>query len=809
MKALIAILIFLSFQARSQNLQLPSYQISGIVADSASRKALDYITVSLKENKDQPAVKAALTKVDGSFQFSGLKQGKYILTAVSIGYRSKSLTINLDTKPVTDLGTILLTSSSDRLKEVAVTADKPLLKQEVDRLTYDLQADPESKVHNVLEMMRKVPLISLDGEDNIKLKGNDNYKILVNGKPSSMMERNAKDILRSMPASSIEKIEVITTPPAKYDAEGLAGIINIITHKKIGEGYNGSVNINERFPVGGPGIGGSFTVKTGKLGISINGGASDYKSPSTDNSNNRTTFGTVPTSLLQSGGLDQDSRSGYFNSELSYELDSLNLISAQFNINGNDFDGTRYHTSVLNRNNSIFQGYELTDDKHGRGTGLDAALNYQLGFKADKNRLLTFSYRFFEYANDQYNDLSVLNPVNYDADDYQQDNSGSSAEQTFQVDYVHPVKKLSIEAGVKGILRANKSDFAYRTFNADPGQYIVDPNRSNRFNNTQNVFGIYNTYQYNLSQWGFKAGVRVEQTVIDADFISAASQVEQNYFNIVPSLSINRKFKDRSSLNFGYTTRMNRPGIHRLNPFVDRSNPNFQTSGNPNIRPTTGTMVQLGYSRFKKISLNTGLGFMFINDLVMPMSTFDPATNITHTTYGNTGKARLLAFNFNINHPVTPRLNYSIDGEFNYGWVEGTVNGKQVSNQGLMPDLSASASYRLEKGWRLNTSLDYHGRNLNLQGGSNDYVSSTFSFSKSMLDEKLTFSAAVNNPFTKFRTAISHTQGLDFMQESFSQTYLRTFNTSLNYRFGALKDKIKKNKRGIRNDDVSQGGGGL
>ncbi|NEU07397.1 TonB-dependent receptor [Flavihumibacter sp. R14] len=807
MRALITILIFLSFHAKSQT--LPSYRISGIVADSVSRKPLDYVTINLKISKDQPAVNASLTKSDGSFTFQNLKPGKYLISIASVGYKPKLIPTDLTgDKPQSDLQTIFLNPSSAELKEVVVMADRPLLKQEVDRLTYDLQADPESKVNSVLDMMKKVPLLSLDAEENIRLKGNDNFKILINGKPSSMMERNAKDILRSMPASSIEKIEVITTPPAKYDAEGLAGIINIITNKKIANGYNGSVNLSERFPVGGPGIGGSYTLKAGKFGLSVNGGASIHNSPLTESSNSRRTFGDAPTSLQQIGGLEQDSRSGYFNSEISYELDSLNLISTQLNINGNDFNGIRSQLSVLNGDNSVLQGYDLTDDKNGQGTGLDLALNYQLGFKADKNRLLTVSYRFFEYANNQYNDLAVINPVNYNPSDYQQDNKGSSAEQTFQVDYVHPIKKLNIEAGVKGIFRTNNSDFEYRSLSETDG-FITDPTRSNKFNNTQNVIGIYNTYQYNLSKWGFKAGVRVEQTVINADFISAASIVEQNYFNVIPSVSVNRKFKDKSSLNFGYTTRMNRPGIYRLNPFVDRSNPNFETAGNPNIRPTTGTMLQLGYSRLKKVSVNTGLGFMFINDLVMPISTFDHTTNITRTTFGNTGKARLMSLNFNVNHPINPRFNYSLNGQLNYGWIEGTVSGSLVRNKGLMPNLSASGSYRLEKGWRLNSSANLQGRNLNLQGGSNSFVSSSFSFSKNMLGEKLTFSAAVNNPFTKYRTAINHTTGLDFMQESYSETYLRSFNTSLNYRFGALKDNIKKNKRGIKNDDISQGNGGL
>ncbi|RZK34065.1 MAG: TonB-dependent receptor, partial [Pedobacter sp.] len=243
-------------------------------------------------------------------------------------------------------------ASPTQLKSVSITADRPLIKQEIDRISYDVKADPESKVNNVLEMMRKVPMLSVDGDDNIQLQGNSNYKILVNGRPSGMMERNPKDILKSMPASSIERIEVITTPPAKYDGEGLVGIINIITFKKADNGTNGTVNLSERFPVGGPTMGGSFTAKLGKFGIATNAGGSLNSSPLLDNTNSRITLNN-PTNLWQYGSRDQSGKSGYAGAELSYEIDSLNLISAQINYNANDNESLSNQFSTLNNSQKL------------------------------------------------------------------------------------------------------------------------------------------------------------------------------------------------------------------------------------------------------------------------------------------------------------------------------------------------------------------------------------------------------------------------------------------------------------------------
>ncbi|MGV3509517.1 MAG: TonB-dependent receptor, partial [Sphingobacteriaceae bacterium] len=663
------------------------YSVSGIVVDSLTKKPVDYITISLKDDKNV-AVKAALSKSDGSFNLTGLKPLKYSLSVVGVGFNLQKLDVDLSdsSDKHTDLGVIYLVKSTNKLKEVVITGEKPIMTQEIDRISYNLQADPESKGSNVLEMMRKVPLLSLDAEDNIQLKGDKNFKILINGKPSSMVERNPRDILRSMPASTIEKIEVITTPPAKYDADGLAGIINIITNKKIDNGYNASLNISERFPVGGPGMGGSFTVKQGKFGISGYGGGSIHNSPLTNNANSRlSTF----TTLSQNGTNESDSRSGYFGSELSIEIDSLNLISGQFNINGNKNEGNSNQQSLLRKGEEITQSYHLGNSNTGKASGLDLALNYQLGFKSNKSRLFTVSYRYFNYGNDQFNELVVTDPVDYDEPNYKQKNHGITDEHTFQIDYVHPVKKITIEAGIKGIIRNNKSDFRYDSLNTE-GVFQIDNQQSNNFENQQRVLAIYNSYQYNLKDWGFKGGLRLEQTIIDADFISTSSLLKKNYLNLVPSISINRKLKNMSSLTLGYSYRVKRPGIRQLNPFVDRSNPNIESSGNPDLRPASGSSIELKYSKFKKGSFNVGLSYEFFNHLVMPMSTLDPVTNITRSTFGNTGRARLIATNANVNYPITKKLNITVNGYAALGKVNGLVNNEEVSNEGLMYYVSGS-----------------------------------------------------------------------------------------------------------------------
>ncbi|TKC09952.1 TonB-dependent receptor [Pedobacter polaris] len=809
MKTLIFLICCICFNFVAKSQTNPPLQISGKIIDSSANKAITYASILLKNDK-KVQLKSVVTGKDGSFSLTGLSTGNYLLAIVYVGYQTKVVPVALGTTSIV-LNNISLMATPTQLKGVTVTADRPLIKQEIDRISYDVKADPESKVNNVLEMMRKVPMLSVDGDENIQLQGNSNYKILINGRPSGMMERNPKDILKSMPASSIERIEVITTPPAKYDGEGLAGIINIITFKKADNGTNGTINVSERFPVGGPGIGGSFTLKSGKFGIATNAGGNLNSTPLLNNSNLRNTLGANETKLWQTGNKDFSGKSGYIGTELSFEIDSLNLISAQFNYNANDNESLSNQYSTLNNLNQVLHTYELRNNLAGSGNGVDAALNYQLGFKKDKNRLLTFSYRYYKFTNDQFNNVGIFNqvinpspnnPTPEALKDYQQQNSGGSSEQTVQIDYVLPIKKLTIEAGVKAIFRDNNSNFEYLSLNSS-GDYILDPLRTNIFDNTQNVYGIYNTYQFNIKKWGVKAGVRAEQTEIDAVFTS--SNLNRSSLNLIPSISVNRKFKDMSSINFGFTSRIQRPGINQLNPFVDRSNPNFESSGNPDLKPMKGHSIEVNYSRFKKASLNIGFRALHGTGIIMPSVVTDPVTQITRTSYANTGSATLIGLNVNINYPFSSKLRGVLGAMANYGIVKAEINGVDLDKQGLMRRAFTSLTYRPSKTWQATASVNYNGPNLSIQGTSNSFVFSSFSLNKDLFDNKLTLSFAANNAFNKYRKAINYTNGPNFIQESYNQNYQRNFTTSLNYRFGKLKDSIKKNKKGINNNDVSEG----
>ncbi|RKR80116.1 outer membrane receptor protein involved in Fe transport [Mucilaginibacter gracilis] len=799
------ILLFAFFLAQTSSILAQTntgkLMLKGTIADSASRNKLAFITIKLNNDKGE-TIRAGVTKEDGSFAFSSLAPATYHIVIVAIGYQPKIF--SLDLQKDSDLGTVVLKQQSNSLKEVSVTATKPIIKQKADRIIYDLSADPESKSSSVLAMMHKIPYITLDGQDNILLKGNSSFKVLINGKPSASVESNLNAILKSMPASTIERIEVITIPPSKYDGEGLAGIINIITVKKVSNGYTGTLNANESFPVGGPGAGGSFTAKSGKFVISAFAGASIVNNPQTSFTNSRETFDAAPTSLLQTGERRANNKTAYFGTEMSYEIDSLHLISGQINLNGSRATDYMSQASQLNGSPVVTQAYDLLNNNKGTSYGGDAAINYQIGFKAVKNRLLTFSYQYSGNRNNRNGDVAITNPVNFNTPNYTQNDKQNFNEHTLQADFVTPIKHINIEAGVKGILRTSNSNFGYNSFNSTTGQFDLNTALSNQYTNKQNVFSTYNFYQINLKSWNINAGVRVEETVIRADFISTATTADQDYFNVLPSISVGKNLSDQTALNFGFSQRIRRPGINRLNPYINRSNPNFEVTGNPNLRPVLLNDIQAGYSSNKKLSLNIGLDYSFMNNLDLQVADFDPATQITRTTYENTGKSSSAGSNLSVSYPVSKVYNVSLNGNVMYLWLQGISDGVVVHNNMLMYSFSFSNGFRFDKGWAVNADLNIVSRNpTGLQGYSNGFFGTAFSANKELIKNKLGFAVRVNNPFTGYRNNVARTFGPDFNQLYNSRDYYRSFGISLNYKFGGLNDGVNKSRRSIENNDVA------
>jgi outer membrane receptor protein involved in Fe transport len=807
----LSISIFCVFTSLSSQAQEKSFQLKGVIIDSLTQKPGEYFTIALK--KDSSVIKTVVSDEQGKFALSAIKEGQYHLIIGSIGYQSKQIPIQINKD--NDLGKVAMKPQGNDLNEVAIVASKPIIKQEPDRIVYDTQADPESKVLSVLDMMRKVPLLSVDADDNVKLKGTGNYRILINGKPSGVLTRDPKEFLRSMPATGVQKIEVITTPPSKYESEGLSGIINIITSKKVGNGYNGNLNTRYQNP-GGPGANLNLTIKQGDFGANLYGGTGVWRVKDVKVTDIRNSKPGYPlSSLYNSGHQKTDNFWAWGGGELSYEIDSLNLITAEINPYGgyNQQDLNQFY-DVSNQfdNNGVNEirrsTYNMNSGTRYEWRGTDYTVNYQKGFKDKKEHLLTFSYKFFDNKEPQTNNVGFLNSVNVDVDNplinYRQNNISKSKEQTAQLDYINPFNKITVEAGVKAILRSGESNFQTFLFDDATNGYVLDTKQSNVYSNDQNIYGIYNTYTLKMKDWTFKAGARLEGTYVTGIFESTNSKVKTDYFNLIPSISFNRTLKNSQSVSLGFTQRIQRPGIWDLNPFVDRSRPNFEYVGNPDLEAVLSNNFELTYSNFKKGSLNVSLTYNFANNTQQRVFQFVQAENLTRVTSLNIGKDKLLGTNINFNYPITPKWNLSLSGNLNYIWLEGMINGELAKNSGVTGYANFNTSYKFEKTWKATISGNYGAPDVMLQGQSNNYYYLGFGGSKDIIKDKLTFSASVANPFQKFRAYKNYTEGPNFTQERIRENYFRRIFCSLNWKFGKLEGSIKKSERSINNDDTKK-----
>ena len=785
----------------------PQKSLRGIVVDSVTGKPLAYATLVLLNAKTKTPVKNFLTRDDGSFEVSYTDSLDYQIAFAFTGYENK--TIQIVRGQSADMGRVSMKLSGKQMNEVTVVAIKPLIKRELDGITYDVSADPESPVLDALDMMRKVPLLSVDASDNIKLKGKSNYKILINGKESALMAKNPSDVLRSMPATNIERIEVITTPPAKYDAEGLAGIINIITKKKMDEGYN--IGLNGRLnTIWGPGINLNGTYKKGKFGFSGYAGY-NVRHSQTSEIGLQQNFFYDNSSLSQQGTNTVSAHNTYGNAELSFEMDSLNLLTGSLEFyTGNFGQNINQVSNSFSSSEALTQSYRLLTGTSNDFGGLDASLNYQRGFRKDKNQLLTVSYKYSYSPNTQHINNTITDTFNFFLPNYKQYNNAGNREHTIQVDYVHPLHKVNLEAGAKTILRNNFSNFETSDYNEITKNYEVNPSQTNDFNYDQNIYSVYNSYSAKWDQWNAKAGLRLEHTTVRANFISTASTVNQDYNNFIHSLSLQRNLKS-SNISLGYTDRISRPGIYQLNPFVDLSNPNFINTGNPNLQPEVNHSFEINYSNYTKNSLTVGVSYSFSNNSIQTVTHLQSVSSggvtdtIPVTTYENLGTNKNLGLNMNINISSIKNLSISLNTQLSHVWLKGTYNGQFYKNDGYTGNAFLNAGYKFGKGFRFGFDAGYFSGDVNLQGKSNAFIYNSYVFSKTFLNKRLTLSAVMNNPYGQFYTFRTTTTTPDFYQLNYNQIPYRSFALRFNVKIGKLNSDIKRNQRGISNDDKKAG----
>lgn len=786
-----------------------AFNVKGNICDSIGTPE-EFATVRVFLLPDTAKSRAAAIADDaGSFDVALPQAGSYRVNVSSLGKEdfSREITVSAQS-PTADLGTIVLSERTGLLDVVTVTAQRPLVTKEIDRIGYDVQADADSKGSQLDEILKKVPLVSVDPDGTIKIKGSTDFKIYKNGRPNNSFSRNAKDLFKALPASMIKRIEVITDPGAREDAEGTTAILNIVTMENtVMKGVMGTIDLgystNDNFPT--PSV--WLSTQIDKLNVAVYGGYDNFSRRSQkhrsesymkyeDSGNELSTV----SSGYSSGNL------GYFGLEGSLEIDSLNLISAEFGGYAYGMDSySRSETSMRNPLGALIYSYAVNGmDTPASNSYLDfnGGLNYQRSTRR-KGETFTLSYLISSTRQTQesmsvYED-GVNMPVSYTGTS--NDFTLRFMEQTGQFDWTRPLDDVNkFDVGLKYIHRGNHS--------VNDQEYFDWQTSHTDFKHITQVFAVYLDYRLKWKRFGARAGVRYEYSRLSAKFIDgSADPFSSNLNDWVPNAAVSYDINDANTLRLSYSTRINRPGISQLNPAVVTS-PSSISSGNPDLVSARHQSINLNYNHIgSKLSLDMSTSYSFINNSIIAVQELLDG-DIMKSGYANSGKNRWFNIAAWANYTPTSKTSIMLNANLNYGYSSNPSLGIDASGWGC----HAYLRVRQKLPWNL-TLTPY----LSLyQSTPGLYSTTKFSIANNLYyglnlqrsflkENRLTVTLSVNRPFGKSPrvfTTTPHNNGQSGYTRSYDYYSANIVGVRIGYRFGSLNVQVKKTAASINNDDV-------
>ena len=692
---------------------------------------------------------------------------------------------------------------NQELEGIVVKAQKQLVKQEIDRIAYDVQGDEESKTQTVMDMLRKVPMVTVDGQDNILVKGNSNYKIYKNGHLDPSLTKNAKEVLKSMPASMVKRIEVITDPGAREDAEGVDAILNIVMvdGSKM-QGITGVVSATYT-SLNHPNFYSSLTGQMGKLLMSVDYGYGGMSNRESENitETDRTYLDTRNRMLARSNGTNPGGIH-YTNLNASYDVDSLNLISASFGgyFYKLDVKGDN-RTTLYNPSNQILYGfsnhYWMPGYSHQSWNG---RLDYEHKTRRKGERFtLSYMLALTRQHTDQENTYSELENAPFSYTGSLQTERERFTEHTLQADWLRPLGKgHQLEMGTKYIDRNNNS---HNTQNF----YGTDLLTNDEFQHTTRVLAGYADYIYNSEKWSARAGLRYEYSFMRGSYPDGKGETFDKYLgDWVPQATLKYKLTDAQSLKLNYTTSINRPGISYLNPAVVTS-PSIVQQGNPELTSSHNQRISLIYSYIlPQLTLQIAPAYNFSSGGISSVQT--AKNDIRYYTYDNILRYRRFSIEQYVQWKPFDSTTLVINNNLRYEHNENSNLGYRTF--GWSDNYYINLSQNLP--WKLRLNLSVYGKIGHSPSGiyymQHSYYDYYVSLQRSFLkNDRLTVRLGANTPFDKYLPSEAETVNGDYRDYQKSWNRGRSFTLSVTWCFGSLKTSVKKTEHSIDNDDVVGG----
>ena len=830
-------IIFLTLLFGSVAINAQKYQITGHVTDADTNQPLEYATIVLRPTNGD-AVDGGLTDANGDFKID-VKKGTYNISVEFISFKSYSLpnkTINSDL----NLGDIVLKADSEALDEVEVIAERTTVEIKLDKKIYNVGKDLTVRGGTVSDVLDNVPSVSVDVEGNVALRGNDNVTILINGKPSGLVGLNSTDALRQLPADAIEKVEVITSPSARYNAEGTGGILNIILRRSKLQGFNGAITANAGYhPQAG--ISGNINYRTGDLnffnttsyGYRNSPGLSttetqDFEKEFDDNGN---LISDDPDSFLDERR--ETERKGYsFNTNfgVEYYLNKSTSLTAAVLFGNRDSDReTTNDIKQYDADGTLTRASKRFDPENDIDKTTEFSLNFDKKFKTDGHKL-TADFQFEDTSEDE-NSLITQNGEELE----KVRTFDEQKEILLKTDYVLPIGENSqFEFGYRGEFNDRNTDYALQFKDTITNNFEIDEDVSNNLVYKENVNALYTQYGSKIKdKFSYLLGLRYEITDVTINQRTNNDNQSKNYSGFFPTVNLGYELNEKSSLTLGYNRRISRPRSRFINPFPSRSSATSLFQGNPDVNPSYSNSVDFGYlNRFGKLTLNTSIyyqkatdifsfvslptGDFYIFELNRTVNNNDPdfdqldedydLVRVTKRTPINLATQKRFGFEFTLTYRPTKKWN--MNGNFNLynANTDGEFNNVDYGAENFSWFVRFNNKVTLPANIDWQTRLFYMGPREDAQNKRKGMFSTSIAFSKDLFKEKASVTLNVNDVFNTQK----------FSSESITPNYTsnaefrwrqRSFNIAFTYRFNQKK-KRQQRQGGFGDDDGGEGFGG-
>jgi ferric enterobactin receptor len=812
---IIILLVFIcsSTIVNAQPYNDPKGRISGKVIDAVTKQPVDYATVSISKAGAASPFDGVSTDPKGNFTLMNVNPGDYVVSVDFMGYKKKildHLSINSAT-PNISLGTIALEPIQTQLKSVDIVAKAPVVQNKIDKMVFNVANDLTSQSGTASDVLQKVPQVTVDIDGNVQLQGNSNIRFLINGKPSSIFGASLADALQSIPATQIKSIEVITSPGAKYDANGTGGIINIVLKDSRVEGVNGNFNLS----AGTRRENGNFNLNARKGNFGMNaffGGGEQVNSTTINTSDNKSYSGNTLTDLYQHG--NSAFTRGGFHSGIGFNWDITKkdalTVSFGYNYFTNHGNGpTSQSLSTINLPADTISDIRSlrNSDSRFRGKYFDYSVDYKKTFNKEGQELdVLFNS---SYGNNQSDFIQQTDSLaNNHLSGIRGNNPGKDHETDISVDYTQPVtKKFTIETGAKVVLENINNSVVTDTLAG--GAWVPNANQTYGFSYNRKVYAGYLSTTFSIFNdfINGKAGLRDEYTTTTANFPGAQSI--PSYNTLAPSIVLSHKIDETQSLKLSYSYRIERPDYGSLNPFFNLSDPHNISTGNPNLKPEIGHNYEFGYNKSFSQGANIYIAAFYrynTNDLQSFTTHYDSLT-INGTQYSNVylnqryniGTETTEGLSLFGSLPVTKQFNLRTNMMFS-DRITTNPGNPQVS--GFMYRINLNASYDFGHDLIGEAFVNYNSSQRTIQGNRPVFAFYNLAVRKQFWNKKASIGLTTTDPFANYLDQKSTTSGTNFTQTNIREIPFRSFGITLSYRFGKMEFKKNKEDNNNNNNDM-------